>query len=180
MTDQELLLSISNMMDNKFKAELQPIRNDLQSVKNEVQLIKNELKATNETVANELQTFRNELQATKDSVSNELQTFRNELQATKDSVFNEMQITKDSVSNEMQATKDTLMTELHIVKNDIHHVKLFQENVIMPRLCTIESCYTDTYDRYKNYAEKMDAAFDDIELLKATVAAHSLKLQQLA
>ena len=50
----------------------------------------------------------------------------------------------------------------------------------MPRLETIESCYIDTYRRYNNYIDKMDALFDDVELLKTTVAAHSVKLQQLA
>ena len=45
---------------------------------------------------------------------------------------------------------------------------------------TIESCYTDTYNRYKDYADKMDAAFADIELLKKVVTEHSEKLQKLA
>lgn len=97
MTDNELLLAISEMMDTKLKSELQPLKNDLQSVKNEV-----------------------------------------------------------------------------------HQIKLYQENVILPRLSTIESCYTDTYNRYKDYADKMDAAFADIELLKKVVAEHSEKLQKLA
>lgn len=97
MTDNELLLAISEMMDIKLKSELQPLKNDLQSVKNEV-----------------------------------------------------------------------------------HQIKLYQENVILPRLGTIESCYTDTYNRYKDYADKMDAAFADIELLKKVVAEHSEKLQKLA
>lgn len=76
MTDNELLLAISQMMDTKLKSELQPLKNELQSVKEEV-----------------------------------------------------------------------------------HQIKLYQENVILPRLGTIESCYTDTYNRYKDYADKMDAAF---------------------
>lgn len=97
MTDNELLLAISEMMDTKLKSELQPLKNDLQSVKNEV-----------------------------------------------------------------------------------HQIKLYQENVILPRLSTSESCYTDTYNRYKDYADKMDAAFADIELLKKVVAEHSEKLQKLA
>lgn len=97
MTDNELLLAISEMMDTKLKSELQPLKNDLQSVKNEV-----------------------------------------------------------------------------------HQIKLYQENVILPRLNTIESCYTDTYNRYKDYADKMDAAFADIELLKKVVSEHSEKLQKLA
>lgn len=97
MTDNELLLAISEMMDTKLKSELQPLKNDLQSVKEEV-----------------------------------------------------------------------------------HQIKLYQENMILPRLQTIESCYTDTYNRYKDYADKMDAAFADIELLKKVVTEHSKKLQKLA
>ena len=47
-------------------------------------------------------------------------------------------------------------------------------------LSTIESCYTDTYNRYKNYVEKMEAAFADIEIMKKVIAEHSEKLQKLA
>lgn len=97
MTDNELLLAISEMMDSKLKSELQPLKNDIQSIKNEV-----------------------------------------------------------------------------------HQIKPYQENVILPRLNTIESCYTDTYNRYRDYADKMDAAFADIELLKKVVTEHSEKLQKLA
>lgn len=104
MTDNELLLAMSNMMDTKLKAELQPIKRELQSVKGEVQ----------------------------------------------------------------------------IVKEEVHQVKLYQENVIVPRLNTIEACYTDTYDRYKKDAERMEKAFDDIDILKKVVAEHSEKLQELA
>lgn len=104
MTDNELLLAMSEMMDTKLKAELQPMKEDLRSVKDEVR----------------------------------------------------------------------------IVKDEIHQVKLYQENVIVPRLNTIESCYTDTYDRYKRDADRMEAAFDDIDILKKVVAEHSEKLQELA
>lgn len=110
MSDNELLLAISEMMDTKLKSELQPLKNDLQSVKNEVQSVKNEVQS---------------------------------------------------------------------VKSEIHQLKLYQENVILPRLNTIESCYTDTYHRYKDYADKMDAAFADIELLKKVVSEHSEKLQKI-
>lgn len=40
MTDNEMLLAISEMMDTKLKAELQPLKNDLQTVKDEVHQIK--------------------------------------------------------------------------------------------------------------------------------------------
>ena len=80
---------------------------------------------------------------------------------------------------------EKLGSELKPIKNDInsmqdeiHNIKLFQENVILPRLNTIESCYTETYVRYRNYTDKFEAVFDDVELLKKVVSEHSEKLQK--
>jgi len=145
MTENELLLAISDMMDHKLKSELQPIKNDLQTVKNEVQLVKNEVQMLNE----------------------DLQTVKDEVQLVKD----EVQLMKE----DLETVKDKVQT----IENDVHHMKLYQENIIMPRLNTIESCYTDTYGRYRNYSDKMEAAFEDIELLKRVVSEHSMKLQAL-
>lgn len=111
MTDNELLLAISEMMDTKLKSEIQPLKNQIQAIKDELQAVKGEMQA---------------------------------------------------------------------VKDEVHHVKLYQENVMLPRLNTIESCYTGTYGCHRNYADKMDAAFADIELLKKVVTEHSEKLQKLA
>ncbi len=152
MTENELLLAISDMMDHKLKSELQPIKNDLQTVKNEVQLVKNEVQLVKE----DLQTVKNEVQLVKD-----------EVQLVKD----EVQLMKE----DLETVKDKVQT----IENDVHHMKLYQENIIMPRLNTIESCYTDTYGRYRNYSDKMEAAFEDIELLKRVVSEHSMKLQAL-
>lgn len=80
------------------------------------------------------------------------------------------------IEDSIQAVKD----EVEIVKNELYNVKLFQENVILPRLNTIESCYTSTYDRYKKYADRMEANFDDTELLKKVVTEHSEKLQKIS
>lgn len=54
------------------------------------------------------------------------------------------------------------------------------ENNILPRLNTIESCYTATYNRYQDYADKMQSAFEDIELIKKVVAEHSKLLQKIS
>lgn len=118
MTNNELLLAISNMLDSKLKAELQPIKNEMQDIRNEIQGMK----------------------------------------------------------GEMQVMKG----EIQIMKGEIQQMKLFQENVIMPRLNTIESCYTDTFRRYRDYTDRMDDAFQDIDILKNVVTEHSEKLQKIS
>ena len=187
MTENELLLAISDMMDHKLKAELQPIKNDLQTVKNEVQLVKKDLQA----VKDEVQLVKKDLQEVKDEVQlvkEDLRAVKEDLQTVKDrvqTVENDLQAVKNevqAVKNEVQTVKNDLQTvknEVQTVKMDVHHMKLYQENIIMPRLNTIESCYTDTYSRYRNYSDKMEAAFEDMELLKRVVSEHSMKLQAL-
>ena len=66
------------------------------------------------------------------------------------------------------------------IENKVTNISLSLENDIPPSLNTIERCYTDTYERYKDYADKMEAAFFDIELLKKVVAEHSEKLQKIS
>ncbi len=79
-------------------------------------------------------------------LKSELQPIKNDLQAVKEDVQglkNEMQIMRGDVQGlktEMQAVKE----DVHGLKTEMHHMNLYQENVIMPRLNTIESCYTDT------------------------------------
>ena len=116
---QDDLLAISQLLDVKLKAEIQPIKNEIQSLKSDVQSVKTELLA------------------------------------------------------EMQALKASLEAE-------IHKIKLFQENVIMLRLNTIESCYLSTYERYKDSTEGYEALQADNEIMKAIIMEHSERLQKLA
>lgn len=92
-------------------------------------------------------------------------------------IKNEQKIMK----NDLRAVKDevkTVRAEVKILKNELQRVKLFQENIIMPRLNEIEACYTSTYDRYKEHADRMERTYDDVAVLKQVVTGHSEKLQR--
>lgn len=84
------------------------------------------------------------------------------------------------MDSKLKSEIQPLKEELQAVKEEIHQVKIFQENVLLPRLQNIESCYTSTYERYKTYSDKMESAFQDIEIMKKVIAEHSEKLQKLA
>ncbi len=73
---------------------------------------------------------------------------------------------------------DGLRVEVDTLKTEIHQIKLFQENIIMPRLNDIEACYTSTYQRYKDHADRMEQTYEDVALLKKVVASHSEMLQR--
>lgn len=78
----------------------------------------------------------------------------------------------------LRAEVDGLRVEVDTLKTEIHQIKLFQENIIMPRLNDIEACYTSTYQRYKDHADRMEQTYEDVALLKKVVASHSEMLQR--
>lgn len=132
MTDNELLLALSGMLDKKLKAELQPIKNELQTMKDDIAGMKGDIADIKNDIA--------------------------------------------GIKGDIASIKSNML----IMQNEIRQIKLCQENIILPRLDTIESCYSDTFNRYRTYADKMDSVFEDVELLKTVVTHHSEKLQKLA
>ena len=146
MVDQELLHAISDMMDKKFKSELQPLKGDLQGIKEDLQGVQEDLQGVKEEVL---------------LVKEDMREVKEDLQGVKEEVL----LVKEDVQG---------------VQEEVHQIKLCQENIIEPRLNTIESCYLDTYKRYEDYIDVIDSALDDIKTVKKVVAKHSDQLQRLA
>jgi len=153
MEDNELLLAISNMMDVKLKAELKPLKEDLQSLKQDVRQIKQ--------VQENLEEDVRQLKDGQEKLEREVL----QLKEGQENLKREVSELKEGQEN---------------LKREVHQIKLCQENVILPRLNTIESCYLDTYKRYRDDAARMEAVYEDVELLKGVVAGHSEKFQKLA
>lgn len=159
------LLAISQLLDVKLKAEIQPIKNELQAVKTEIQSVKAELRA-------EIQAVKAELHAEIQAVRSELQAQMQEMQAQIQELRAQMQ--------EMQAQIQEMQAQIQELQAESLQMKLFQENVMMPRLRTIEACYLSTYEKYKNSAEGYEALQADNELMKQVIMEHSAQLQKLA
>lgn len=92
MTDNELLLAISEMMGTKLDSKLAPIENRLER-------------------------------------------------------FDELENRVESLEN------NDKRIEIRVKRIEIDLL----ENNVLPRISTIESCYTDTYNRYKDYADQIQA-----------------------
>lgn len=75
---------------------------------------------------------------------------------------------------------DPIKEDIQEIKTRVKKIEIIQENEILPRLNTIESCYTSTYDRYKDNVETYEIMKQDIAIIKKVVAEHSEKLQKLA
>lgn len=75
---------------------------------------------------------------------------------------------------------DPLKEDIQVIKERVKKIELTQENMVLPRLNTIESCYTSTYDRYKDNVETYESMKQDISIIKRVVAEHSEKLQKIS
>lgn len=74
-----------------------------------------------------------------------------------------------------------LDTKLAPIENRLKRIEVdLLENNVLPRLNTIESCYMDTFSRYKDSADQMSALVEDVAMLKKVVAEHSEKLQAIS
>ncbi len=151
----EDLLAISQMMeemlDRKLDARLKPIEHELKVLKAEVKDLKGEVKG---------------LKAEVDGLKAKVDGLKGEVKGLKAEV------------DGLKAEVDGLKKEVDTLKTEIHQIKLFQENIIMPRLNDIEACYTSTYQRYKDHADRMEQTYEDVALLKKVVASHSEMLQR--
>lgn len=157
MTDNELLLAMSNMLDmkleEKLEEKLQPIREDMQELKEDVAVLKEEVHVLKEDVG---------------VLKKEVHVLKKDVGVLKEDV--------EVLKEEMHVMRGRMC----VLQEDVQHVKLYQENILEPRLNTIEACYTSTYSHYKNDVDRMEMAFDDIDVLKKTVARHSEQLRKMA
>ena len=124
MTENEMLLALSNMLD-PIKSDIKEMKSDISGLKGDVQVLKDDVQVLKGVV----------------------------------------QVLKDDMQE---------------VKGRVKKIELTQENVILPRLQNIETCYTSTYDRYKESVEDHEEMKQDISILKKVVAEHSEKLQRIS
>ncbi|MCI8314825.1 MAG: hypothetical protein HFH74_07275 [Lachnospiraceae bacterium] len=76
------------------------------------------------------------------------------------------------------AISNIMQSQVEPIKHDIRDVRLLIENEVMPRLNTIESCYT-TYHRYVTGANQIEILQADVDIIKKVAAEHSEKLQKI-
>ena len=92
-----------------------------------------------------------------------------------DKKINPLEKRMDSMENELK-------TEIRQVKDEVHIINLKLENLIEPRLNTIESCYLDTFKRYQFGVDKIEKLELDNQIIRSRIQTHDeiLKRHQIA
>lgn len=152
MTDNELLLAISNIVN-----------------------------ANSKTLEGRMDRIEEKIDTVEDNLTKRMDVLEEILNDKIDAVEQRLDARIDLVEQRLDAVDAKLTSQIKEVDqrlgNDVHAILLNMENVVMPRLNTIESCYTSTYDKYKDGTEKIERMEQDIDVLQDVVKNHSLRLQ---
>lgn len=89
----------------------------------------------------------------REEMSEMADSLRGEMSEMAEVLRGEMSEMKESLRGEMSEMIQPIKEDLQEIKTRVKKVELTQENEILPRLNTIEACYTSTYERYKNSVE---------------------------
>ena len=170
----EDLLAISQVVDTRLDIRLKPIEEDICVLKEDVKSIQTDI----DTMKSDIDTMKVDIVTMKSDIVT-MQTDIDTMKSDIDTMKIDIEFLKTDVKT-MQIDIDYMQNDIESLKTGLHSVNLFQENIILPRLNTIESCYLDTYNRYQKNSDKMEAVYDDVGLLKKVVTDHSEKLQKLA
>ena len=81
--------------------------------------------------------------------------------------------------NELKGTHTALERKFNDLMKEVISIKLFQENVLLPRLRIIEACYASTYGEYESDVEQLNALRTDVKLLQTVVRNHEDRIQNL-
>ena len=91
----------------------------------------------------------------------------------------DVEILKENVSG-LKTSVDTLNDRVDDLENEVRIIKVDKlENGALKILNDMSKNYSDTYQRYRNGADKFEVAFIDIDNLKKTVTKHSKQIKKL-
>lgn len=155
MTDNELLLAISNIV----QSYINPIQQQLQD--------------TEARLDTKIDALQSHLEGRISSVETKLESKISSVEAKLESKIN-------SVEAKLENRINALDFELKQTQGDVKQIQILLENDVLPRLQNIESCYISTYQRYTDNVLQVETLQSDVDILKNVVAEHSEILQRIS
>ncbi|MCI9356116.1 MAG: hypothetical protein HFH59_00945 [Lachnospiraceae bacterium] len=157
MTNNELLLAISDMMDKKLKseiqAELQPLKDDISHIKGDINYMKSDINHLNNDVGN----IKSDINHLNDDISN---------------IKSDINHLNDDISN--------IKSDINHLNDDINSIKMHLENVTDKNIQLLAENYVPAAKRYEKATAKIETMQTDIDVIKSVILEHSDKLQKIS
>ena len=151
--NQELLLAISDMLDQKFEKELRPIKDDICELKTDVKELQSDV--------TELQSDVKELRSDVTELQSDVKELRSDV-------------------TELQSDVTELQNDVTKLQENVHGIHLYLENEVDYKISLLAENYVPAAKRFEQSASRINAVEEDVGILKTVVAQHSKMLQRLA
>ena len=162
--NQELLLAISDMLDQKldqkFETELRPIKDDICELKTDVKELRSDV--------TELQSDVKELRSDVTELQSDVKELRSDVTELQSDV------------KEVRSDGRELQSDMTKLQENVHGIHLYLENEVDYKISLLAENYVPAAKRFEQSASRTDAVEEDVGTLKTVVAQHSKMLQQLA
>lgn len=200
MDNEQLLLSIENMLDRMFdqklEKHLEPIKKDIAELKVRVTKLEEKVSKLEADVAElkaDVTGLKADVTGLKDEVTG-LDARMTRMEYKFDVLTREVSQLKDNVidltgrtanlekSSERTNSKlDNMEKSLREQGERIKRIEIIHlENDLIPRVNNIESCYMSTFERYKDYNDRLPELFATVSNVSRTVQTHSEKLKKIS
>ncbi len=177
MTDNELLLAISNIVQSYTN----PIQQQLQDTEARLDT---KIDALQSHLEGRISSVEAKLENRISSVEAKLESRISSVEATLENRISSVEATLESRISSVEATLENkinaLDLELKQTQGDVKQIQILLENDVLPQLQNIESCYISTYQRYTDHVLQVETLQSDVDILKNVVAEHSEILQRIS
>lgn len=150
MTNNELLLAISDIMDKKIK----PIETRMDSME--------------ETLTERIDMVEKRLDTKIDLLEERLEHLEER--------FDQM----DTRVDHLEARFDQMDTQVQDLSFQVRKINIELENSMCPQLREIQACYLSTYKRYQDGNEKNEQLQADMTLVKEVLMEHGEMLKKIS
>ena len=148
MTDNELLLSISNIMDTKLNC-----------------------------LENRMDKRFDALDKKIDNVEEKLNRRIDEVEVRIDAVEVHIDAVEENLNRRIDKVEENLGKVEDRLNAKIHKTNLLIENQVLPRIKEIESCYLSTFERYQKEGTKIEQLQLDVNIIKDVLIEHGEKIK---
>jgi len=170
MTDQELLLAISEIVEKKIKAEVDPLRVDMKTMESGIRQDMKDMESG----------IRQDMAAMESGIRQDMKDMESGIR--QDMKDMESGIRQDMVTMESGIRQDMaeMKTDIQALKDGQVKINLVLENEICPKIDLLAENYVPAAKRYEKTAAQIESMQADIDVLKSVVEEHSEKLKKIS
>ena len=181
MSDHELLLAISEMMDKKLETKLQPLRDDIRDIRLDIEsVIKPQIARMDQKIEDMDQKFEARFEAMDQKFEARFEAMDQKFEARFEAMDQKFEARFEAIDQKFEDMDQKFEAKLQPLRDDIRDIRLDIENIMKPQIQLLVENYVPAARKYVKETAKIESLEMDVDILKKVVAEHSRQLQKIS